>query len=197
MKKEIERKYAVKYLPKNIEIEKIQKIEQAFLYKDENTIIRIRKVENNQKIEYVYTVKTKGDISYDNKYQIGKKYEIESNITKELYDELLKKKISNKITKTRIVVPIENNLKVEIDIYDDYLQGFLTAEVEFPKEEQAEQFKKPEWIGKEIGYKEFSNRKLAEMTQEQFRSKVSDEFMENNQRIIEALKRRYGNGFTT
>ncbi len=188
MKKEIERKYAIKYLPEDIKIEKIQKIEQVFIYRDENTHIRIRKIENKQETKYVYTVKTKGDIEYDNSYQIGQKYEIESNITKEMYEQLLPRKISNKITKTRIVVPIHNNLKVEIDMYYDYLQGFLTAEVEFPDEEQANLFSKPDWLGEEIGYKELNNRKLAEMTQEQFRSKVSKEFMENNQKIIEKLK---------
>lgn len=188
MNKEIERKYAIKYLPEDIKIEKIQNIEQAFIYRDENTIIRIRKIETKQATEYVYTVKTKGDISYDDTYQIGQKYEIESNITKEMYEELLPKKISNKITKTRIVVPIQNNLKVEIDIYYDYLQGLLTAEVEFPDEEEANQFIKPDWLGEEIGYKELSNRKLAGMNQEQFRSKVTDKFMENNQKIIEELK---------
>lgn len=189
MKKEIERKYAVKYLPSDIHIEKIQQIEQAFLYKDENTIIRIRKVESKQEIEYVYTVKTKGDIEYDNQYSIGKKYEIESNITKELYEKLLEKKISNVIIKTRIVVPIQNNLKVEMDIYYAYLQGLLTAEVEFPNEEQANDFDKPDWLGEEIGYKEFSNRKLAEISQEEFRGKVSDQFIENNQKIIEELNK--------
>lgn len=187
MNKEIERKYALKYLPDHIKIEKVEKIEQVFIYKDENTIIRIRKIVIGQSNNYIYTVKTKGDIQYDESYQIGQKYEIESHITKELYEELLPRKISNKITKTRIVVPIQNNLKVEIDIYDGYLQGFLTAEVEFVSEKQANQFEKPDWLGEEIGYKEFSNRKLAEMNQEQFRKKVSNQFMENNQKIIEKL----------
>ena len=89
MNKEIERKYAIKYLPEDIKIEKIQNIEQAFIYRDENTIIRIRKIETKQATEYVYTVKTKGDISYDDTYQIGQKYEIESNITKEMYKKVI------------------------------------------------------------------------------------------------------------
>ena len=60
MKKEIERKYALKYLPDNIKIEEVQKIQQAFIYKDINTIIRIRKIEtkkseDKQKLEYIYT----------------------------------------------------------------------------------------------------------------------------------------------
>lgn len=188
MNKEIERKYEMKYIPKDIKIEKIQNIEQSFIYRDINTHIRIRKIETEQDTNYIYTIKTKGDIQYDDSYRLGQKYEIESNITKELYEELLQKKISNQITKTRLVVPIQNNLKVEIDIYYDYLQGFLTAEVEFPNEEETTQFNKPDWLGKEIGYKEFSNRKLAEMTQEQFRSKVSKEVMENNLKLIKELK---------
>lgn len=186
--KEIERKFAIKYLPSDIEIQEIEKIEQVFIYHDGNTLIRLRKIEASQSVSYIYTVKTKGDIQYDNNYQVGKEYEIESNITKEYYEQLLQKKISNKIIKTRIIVPIQNNLKVEIDIYYDYLEDFLTAEVEFPNEEEANQFDKPNWLGEEIGYQELSNRKLAEMNRKQFESKVSKEVRQHNRGIIEELK---------
>lgn len=108
-------------------------------------------------------------------------------MTKEEYEALLAKKISNKITKTRMVVPIQNNLKVEIDIYYDYLQGFLTAEVEFPSEQKANQFKKTDWLGEELSYQELSNRKLAHMDEKQFKSKVSEEFINHNKDIIEEL----------
>lgn len=155
MNKEIERKYAIKYLPEGIKIEAVKKIEQVFIYHDGNTLIRLRKIEENQTVNYRYTVKTKGDIENDNSYQIGQRYEIESNITKEYYEKLLPRKISNKITKTRMVVPIQNKLKVEIDIYDDYLEGLLTAEVEFPNEEAANEFEKPDWLGEELGYQNY------------------------------------------
>lgn len=191
MNKEIERKYAINNLPNNIKITKVKDIEHAFIYKDNNTHIRIRKVTNRkeQTIQYIYTVKTKGDIQYNNDFSIGKKYEIENFISKEEYENLLKRKISNIINKTRINVPIENNLIVEIDIYYDYLEGFLTAEIEFPNEEIAKNFNKPDWLGEEIGYKELSNGKLSQMNREQFISKVTDEFMENNKIIIEKLKK--------
>lgn len=194
MKKEIERKYELKDLPANIKIEKVEKIEQAFIYKDINTLIRIRKVETkvNGKeplLEYIYTLKTRGDIQYNDNYTVGKKYEIENNITQQDYEKLLQNKISNQINKTRVVVPIKDNLKVEIDIYNDYLEGFLTAEVEFENEEQANKFEKPEWFGEELGYKELSNRKLAGMNKEEFRNKVTEEFIENNKIIIEKLKK--------
>lgn len=193
MNKEIERKYAVSYLPEDLKIEKVINIEQAFIYRDINTIIRIRKIKNifdkaeENNVEYIYTVKTKGDIQYNDNYNVGKKYEIECNIEKEQYEKLLKNKISNIIEKTRIVCPIENQLKAEIDIYHNYLKGLLTVEVEFPNEEIAKSFVKPNWIGEELGYKELSNRKLAEMTREKFQTKVTNEFMENNKMIIKEL----------
>lgn len=194
MKQEIERKYAVKYLPKNLKIEKIVDIEQAFTYRDDNTIIRVRKVKEKypeNKINYIYTIKTKGNIQYDNKYTIGKKYEIENEISKEMYEELIKRNISSIIDKTRINIPIQKNLKVEIDVYKDYLEGLLTAEIEFSTEEEAKNFEKPDWLGEELGYKELSNRKLAEMTREEWQEKVTKEFIDNNQKIINQLKKDY------
>lgn len=192
MNKEIERKYAIKYLPEDIKCESVKNIEQAFIYKDLNTIIRIRKItdsKNEEDVKYIYTLKTKGDIEYDNKYNIAQKYEIETKIKKEDYEKLLKAKISNIINKTRIVVPIKQNLKVEIDVYEDYLKGLLTAEIEFTNEEQAQNFEKPDWLGEELGYKELSNRKLSEMTREQWIQKISNEVLENNKKIIDKLKR--------
>ncbi len=191
MNKEIEKKYSIKYLPENVQIQEIRNIEQAYIYKDINTTIRIRKVNeknsNNDKTEYIYTVKTKGDIKQNN--PVSEKYEIESNITKEEYDNLIRSKICNKILKTRLVIPIQNNLKVEADIYHDYLEELLTAEIEFPNIDDANKFKKPGWLGKELSYKELSNRRLSEMNRDEFKSKVSEEFLENNIKIIKELEK--------
>lgn len=191
MNKEIERKYAIKTLPDDIKISGIKDIEQAFIYKDNNTHIRIRKVTNRkeQSTNYIYTIKTKGDIQYKDNSSVGQKYEIENLISKEEYKELLTRKISKIINKTRINVPIENDLVVEIDIYYDYLDGMLTAEIEFPNEEIAEQFDKPDWLGEELGYKEWSNGRLSQMDKEQFRMKVTEEFIEKNKSIIKRLKK--------
>ena len=186
MNKEIERKYFLNGLPENFKIQKVMKIKQSFLYKDKNTVIRVREIKTNNKTEYIYTVKTTGDIQNNNK-MLASKYEIESNISQSLYEELVNKKISNTIDKTRIVIPIENNLKVEIDIYHNYLEDFLTAEIEFPSEDDSKKFIKPLWLGEEIGYKEFSNSKLSFMTREILLSKTPKELMENNKKIISLL----------
>ncbi len=191
MNQEIERKFAVKYLPKDLKIEKLIDITQDIIYHDKFTIIRLRKIKNEkEKIEYIYTVKTKGNIE-NSKNKIANKYEIESNITKEDYEEIIKNKISNTINKTRIILPIKDRLKAEIDIYYDYLEDLLTLEVEFPNELEAKNFKKPDWIGEELGYQKLSNGKLAKMTKEEFRSNVTKEFLENNKKIILQLKEKY------
>ena len=189
MKQEIERKYAVNYLPEDLQIRDIIHIEQAFIYRDINTVIRIRKIQNKKSntIEYIYTVKTKGDIE-SNYINMAKVYEIESHIQEKEYNELLKNKVSNMIVKKRMVIPIENKLNVELDIYEDYLDGLLTAEIEFPNEEIANNFEKPEWLGEEIGYKELSNWKLSNMTKEEWQSKITKEMRENNRKIIQDLK---------
>lgn len=192
MKQEIERKYAVNDLPEDLQIRDIIHIEQAFIYRDINTVIRIRKIQNKKSntTEYIYTVKTKGDIESDKNFEkIANIYEIENSIQENEYNELLKNKINNIIKKTRIVIPIENNLQVEMDIYYEYLEGLLTAEIEFPNENIANAFKKPKWLGEEIGYKELSNLSLSKMTKEEWIKKVAKEQLENNRKIIQNLKR--------
>ena len=191
MKQEIERKYAVNYLPEDLEITDIIDIEQAFIYKDAKTVIRIRKICNKKSntIEYIYTVKTKGDIAYHKDSTVANAYEIESYIQEEEFNKLIKNKISSIIRKTRMIIPIENNLKVEMDIYKDYLQDLITAEVEFPSEDIANTFQKPEWLGEEMQYKELSNWKLSNMTKEEWMKKITKESLENNRKIILNLKK--------
>ena len=190
MKQEIERKYAVNYLPKELKITNIIDIEQAFIYKDAKTVIRIRKIQNKKSnsIEYIYTVKTKGDIQHQKDANIANAYEIESYIQEEEFNKLIKNKISSIIRKTRMVIPIGDNLNVEMDIYKDYLQDLITAEVEFPSEDIAKNFQKPDWLGEEMQYKELSNWKLSNMTKEEWTKKVTKESLENNRKIILDLK---------
>ena len=190
LKQEIERKYAVNYLPKELKITNIIDIEQAFIYKDAKTVIRIRKIQNKKSnsIEYIYTVKTKGDIQHQKDANIANAYEIESYIQEEEFNKLIKNKISSIIRKTRMVIPIGDNLNVEMDIYKDYLQDLITAEVEFPSEDIAKNFQKPEWLGEEMQYKELSNWKLSNMTKEEWTKTVTKETLENNRKIILNLK---------
>ena len=191
MNTEIEKKYLIKYIPKEFKINKIVQIEQNFIYDDKFTLIRLRKVKNIFKAnneEYIYTVKTQGNIEYNEKNETAKRYEIERNITKEQYEQLIENKINNTIRKTRINIPIKDKLEAEIDIYYEYLKDFLTLEVEFENENQAKQFIKPDWFGEEIGHNELSNRKLSKMTKEEFEKKVTKEQLIQNKKNIDELE---------
>ncbi len=194
MNKEIEKKYLVKYIPNDLKFEKIVKIAQSFIYRDFKTMIRIRKIQDKKTddLKYVYTLKTKSGLdSKEQNNNISNLYEIESNINEEKYTQLLKNKISKTIIKNRMVAPIDKNLKVEIDVYEDYLKGLLTAEVEFKNEEEAENFIKPEWLGEELSYKELSNWHLSKMETNEWQTKLSKEIIENNKKIIRNLNMNY------
>ena len=183
---EIERKYFINSIPKDIKFINTMEISQSYLYRDCFTTIRVRKIVASNTTQYIYTVKTNGNIQKTDEL-IANKHEIESNISKEVYDNLVTKKISNTINKTRIVIPIQDGLKVEVDVYHDYLKDFLTAEIEFPNEEASLNFVKPQWIGEEIGYKDFSNGKLSVMSRDILLTKVPASVLENNVNIINNL----------
>ena len=113
MKQEIERKYGVKNLPNNLKIESIVNIEQGFIYRDFNTHIRIRKIEKTypeKSTKYIYTLKTKGDIEYNNNYDIGRKYEIENEISNQIVNETIMQ-MQNNIT----INEMENQIQTEFN----------------------------------------------------------------------------------
>lgn len=194
MNREIERKYLVKYIPNDLKFEKIVNITQAFVYRDFKTMVRIRKIQNKKTddLKYVYTLKTKSSLDVERKNNnISNLYEIESNINEEEYTQLLNNKISKAIIKNRMVAPIDKNLKVEIDVYDDYLEGLVTAEIEFKNEEDAENFIKPEWLAEELSYKELSNWHLSKMETNEWQAKLPKEIIESNKKIIQNLRMNY------
>lgn len=166
MSKEIERKFLVKYIPENLIIDKIIDIEQMHIYKDVKSSIRIRKIDYlypDNKREYIYTLKVHNN--YDHELIVSKD-EHEYQIKEEEYKILKEQRINSVIHKTRVFVSLDNGLEAEIDLYHDYLEGFMTLEIEFPSTDIASGYNIPDWIGEEIGYKDYSNRMLANMTRE-------------------------------
>lgn len=152
---EIERKFLVKDIS-GIDLSKFIKkqIIQDYLYKDIYTVIRKRKIKKDDNIVYKYTIKTdKKGLSVN---------EIEKEITKSEYDMLQCVNNYNTINKTRYIIPIKNNLKIELDIFHDKFEGIIFAEIEFIDEKQANEFKVPYWFGKEIS-NELTNADMATM----------------------------------
>ena len=143
---EIERKFLVNKLPKNIELSKYSKkeIKQIYLYIDDLSIVRIRKVKENDKEKYTYTVKA-GKVGISNE-------EYENEISKDEFDKLYNTRNKNYLVldKTRYIIPYIDNLKIELDIFHRDYEGLIFAEIEFKSEEQANNIKIPEWFGKDI-----------------------------------------------
>ena len=134
---EIERKYIPKTLPENLAQYKHHKIEQAYL----NTapVVRIRKQDN----EYFLTYKGGGMMARE---------EYNLPLGAEGYAHL-KEKIDGKlISKRRYLIPMENGLTVELDVFYEPCKGLLLAEVEFPDEASANSFSPPAWFGEDVTF---------------------------------------------
>ncbi len=144
---EIERKFLVKFLPDNKEIYPCHEIIQSYI--STNPTIRIRKWDDS----YVLTVKGGGFM---------KRVEYELELTKEQFDNLRRKTEGNTIVKKRYIIPLENGLKAELDVYYEDLSGFMNVEVEFPNEKSALLFTPPDWFGQEITQdKRYTNGSLS------------------------------------
>ena len=62
------------------------------------------------------------------------------------------------ISKTRYIIPIENNRKIELDIFHGYLEGLQFAEVEFESEEEAAAYQQPDWFLEDVTFdRRYSN----------------------------------------
>jgi CYTH domain-containing protein len=131
---EIERKFLLKELPLLTHY-KSENIIQGYISTD--PVIRIRQMDNL----YCLTVKSQGHMIRE---------EFELPITKEQYASLWTKLETNAIEKTRYLIPIENDLIAELDIYKGCLTGLTTVEVEFLSAGAASSFAPPSWFGEDI-----------------------------------------------
>ena len=65
----------------------------------------------------------------------------------------LKEKIDGKlISKRRYLIPMENGLTIELDVFYEPCKGLLLAEVEFPDEASANSFCPPAWFGEDVTF---------------------------------------------
>ena len=186
--KEIEKKFIISYLPD--EIVKITKIKQKHIYKDSVCSIRVRKsinLNNNETI-YTHTIKTRRED--DEKFSIT---ELEREIKKREYDKLKPFEGSKIIEKDRCIIPLENGLNAEVDIYYGDLKGLIIAEVEFKNVQQAEKFKMPNWFKKEVFHKDFSNRKISTLPREEILKMIGARQLDINKRIFKFYQKNKKN----
>ena len=54
--------------------------------------------------------------------------------------------------KKRWLIPLQDDLTAELDVFAAPYEGLYLAEVEFPSKEAAEAFTPPSWFGEEVTY---------------------------------------------
>lgn len=153
---EIERKFAVVKIPNDLDKYEKKEIEQGYLCI--KPTVRIRKSNDEYTLNYKW--KQKG---LEEKIAI-QNIEYTMPLTQENYEILLKKIENNLIIKDRYKIPVKDGLTVELDVFHGHLEGLVFAEVEFPDIESAENFDKPDWLGKDLCFdKRFDNTLLSKV----------------------------------
>ena len=71
-------------------------------------------------------------------------------LDRDSYEHLREKKDGILISKRRYLIPIENGLKIELDVFDAPYEGLMVAEVEFESLEDAKAYDPPKWFGKDV-----------------------------------------------
>lgn len=132
---EIERKFLIKELPKNLE--KYKKIEMTQGYLNTDPVVRVRR-ENN---DYFLTYKGSGLLSHS---------EYNLPLNKEAFKHLLSKCDGIIISKIRYKIPLENGLVAELDIFNGDLAALKLVEVEFESVDAANAFTPPAWFGEDV-----------------------------------------------
>ena len=137
---EIERKYLIPALPKDIECYDYKDIEQGYL--NTNPVVRIRRSNET----YTLTYKGSG-------LMMREEYNLPLN--KESFYHLREKADGRMITKRRYLIPYhmdEKEYLIELDVFGGDLKPLLLAEVEFQSEEEANSFVPPDWFGEDVTF---------------------------------------------
>lgn len=146
---EIERKYLIEKLPDNLNTYPYRTLEQGYLCT--NPVIRIRK--DNDKYELTY--KSKG---------LMVREECNLPLNREAYEHMKTKTDGRLIRKKRYMIPCNDTLTIELDIFEGDLAPLLLAEVEFPDEETANSFTPPEWFGEDVTFStQYHNSNLSKL----------------------------------
>ncbi len=134
---EIERKFLIKELPKNVDKYPSDPISQGYLKPINGQEVRIRKQGN------IYTRTIKENVSAD------KRQEIEEYLTEDQFNKLWPQTKGKRIEKTRYQIPYQG-LLIELDKFSGENDGLIVAEVEFDSENKVSKFKKPSWFDMDV-----------------------------------------------
>ncbi|MDD6102754.1 MAG: CYTH domain-containing protein [Clostridiales bacterium] len=159
---EIERKFTMKCIPKDIEKASKHHIIQGYMLR--KPVVRIRKSDDDYILTYKSKLENEGTIV---------NIEEEFPLNEEGFYHLLKKCDGNIIEKTRYKYKLPKgslkdmddtdiNLVAEIDVFSGMFEGLAFCEVEFPSKQAANAFIMPDWLYMDVTKnKEFSNGYLS------------------------------------
>lgn len=173
---EIEKKFLVSRLPEDTESYPFHVIEQGYL--NVYPAIRVRREDD------IYYMTYKGDAVPDknNERGIGK-LEYNMSLDKASYEHMVEKADGNIIRKKRYLIPLnpdafsegylekrpdikkavsEGDIRIELDVFDAPFEGTVIAEIEFPDEDSARNYKSAGWFDKEVtGDHRYSNAHMS------------------------------------
>ncbi len=137
---EIEKKFLIQSLkdvPGDISDYDYHDLEQGYL--STAPVVRVRKEDDT----YYLTYKGSGML-------VREEYNLP--LTKESYEHLITKADGIVIKKRRYLIPLDNGLTCELDVFHGKYEGLLLAEVEFSSEEAAVSFVAPTWFGSDVTF---------------------------------------------
>lgn len=145
---EIERKFLIHSLPVDLNKYQSRRIEQAYLCTE--PVVRIRRQDD----DYILTYKSAGMMARE-EYTLA--------LTREAYLHLKEKADGIVLSKTRYLLPLDNGLMIELDVFDAPYETLYLAEVEFSSVNEANSFVAPDWFGEDVTYSgKFHNSYLSQ-----------------------------------
>ena len=149
MHREIERKFLVRELPRDLASYRSNEISQGYLVSlDDGLQVRLRKSGDRYSLTFK---RGTGNV----------REEREIELTAEQFEVLWPATAGKRLVKTRYDIPLGDRI-VEIDLYHDQHEGLVVAEVEFDDEDAAKNFQPPDWLGDDVtGDPRYSNQLLA------------------------------------
>jgi adenylate cyclase len=147
---EVERKFVLAGAPPDLDRHPADAIDQGYLaIADDGVEVRVRRRGDRSTL----TVKSgPGHV----------RVEEEIPIEAERFDALWPLTEGRRLVKTRYLVPLDDDLEAEVDVYGEGLEGLVVAEIEFASDTASGDFAPPAWLGREVtGERAYANQTLA------------------------------------
>jgi adenylate cyclase len=145
---EIERKFLVRELPEGLETYSAVNIQQGYLAATERGEVRLRR----RGADHSVTLKCGQGLA---------RSEDEVALAEDQFAVLWSLTVGKRVEKVRYEIPIGQRV-IELDVFQDELEGLYLAEIEFDSVSEAEEFTPPDWFGREVTRDErYKNKNLA------------------------------------